>query len=107
MSKAACAVSGYSREAEYEVILYDFYPADGTVFFEQDLTCGFICRLHAIENEAQAKGVRQPRGVVEYPYSNRNHAQGFTIYRPVPEARLTTRSSGRPEFVVSGEPTVH
>ena len=107
MSGAACAAPGCSRAAEYEVILYDFYPADGAVFFERDLTCAFICRLHAIENEARAQGVRQPRGVVEYPYTNRNHAQGLTIYRPVPEAPLTTQSSGRPDFLDGGEPTVH
>lgn len=107
MSGSTCAVSGCSQKAEYEVILYDFYPTDGAVFFEQDFTCPFICRVHAIENEARAKGVRQPRGFVEYPYSNRHRGHGFTIYRPVSEACLAARSSGRPDFVAGGEPTVH
>jgi hypothetical protein len=34
-----------------------------------------------MENEAEAKGERKPRGLVRYPYSNRDNAQGFTIYR--------------------------
>jgi hypothetical protein len=28
--------------------------------------------------------LRRPRGSVEYTYTNRNNAQGFTIYRPLP-----------------------
>jgi hypothetical protein len=27
--------------------------------------------------------LRQPRGEVKYRYTNQNHAQGFTIYRPL------------------------
>lgn len=36
-----------------------------------------------IENEQEAKGLRKPRGSVSYPFSNKHHAQGFTIYRPL------------------------
>jgi len=57
-----CRVKGCTNEAIHEVILYDFYPSDGTVFFEQDHTCAFICAEHAIENEEKARGEREPRG---------------------------------------------
>ncbi len=107
MKAAVCAVGGCNREAEYEVILYDFYPADGTVFFETDLTCPAICRSHAIENEAGANGVRQPRGAVVYPYTNRNRAQGFTIYRPISEAHLSRQFGNLTATLAGDEPTIH
>jgi hypothetical protein len=77
-----CRVEGCGRDADLEVILYDFY-LHGDVFFEQDFTCRYICMKHAIENEAGAEGERKPRGMVMYPYTNRGGAQGFTIYRPI------------------------
>ncbi len=77
-----CSVDGCTRQAVAEVLLYDLYE-DGTIFFEQDFTCPFICTQHMLENERQAKGVRRPRGFVEYPYTNRHSAQGFTLYRPL------------------------
>lgn len=65
-----------------EVFLYDVYPyPEGGVFFEQDYTCPFLCEIHMIENEKKAEGVRQPRGHVRYPHSNKHMANGFTIYR--------------------------
>ena len=79
-----CRVEGCNEPAVYEVMLYDFYPRIGDVFFERDCTCPFICRKHADENEACAQGTRVPRGNVVYPYTNRNRAQGFTIHRPLP-----------------------
>jgi hypothetical protein len=43
---------------------------------------GLLSGMHVEENERLAQGERTPRGWVQYPYySNRNHAQGFTIYR--------------------------
>ena len=80
-----CCVEGCDRPAEFEVILYDFYPyhPGEPVFFEQDFTCPYICAQHAIANETYAKGVREPRGFVEYPYTNQHRAQGFTVYRPL------------------------
>ena len=78
-----CSVKGCTNEAIHEVILYDFYLHDGTVFFEQDYTCPFICAEHATENEEEARGERRPRGDVDYPYTNQHGAQGFTIYRPI------------------------
>jgi hypothetical protein len=62
--------------------VYDLRPT-GTVFFERDFTCPFLCAGHMIENEKKARGVRKPRGSVSYPYSNKEGAQGFTIYRPL------------------------
>jgi len=78
-----CSVSGCTADAVCEVILYDVYLHDGTVFFEQDYTCPYLCAEHVVENEAEAKGERKPRGVVTYPYTNQHAAQGFTIYRPL------------------------
>lgn len=80
MSKK-CSVKGCNQQAVAEVILYDTY-GDGTVFFEQDHTCPFICEHHLIENEEQATGERKPRGYMVYPYTNQEKALGFTIYRP-------------------------
>ena len=77
-----CNVSECQNNAVAEVILYDVYY-DGSVFYEQDTTCPHICAEHLIDNENRAAGVRQPRGSVQYPFSNQNNAQGFTIYRPL------------------------
>lgn len=77
-----CSVCG--KKADVEVFLYDVYPHQGdaaSVFFEQDFTCSHLCFEHMAENENRAKGTRKPRGTVDYPYSNRNGAQGFTVYR--------------------------
>lgn len=78
-----CSVKGCGKDATSEVILFDVYTHDGTVFFEQDFTCPYLCAEHVVENERKARGVRKPRGVVHYPYTNRHSAQGFTVYRPL------------------------
>ena len=80
-----CSVDGCEREAAFEVILYDFYASvsRAEVFSEQDFTCPYICEARATENENGAQGERKPRGVVQYPYTNRHQAQGFTIYSPI------------------------
>jgi hypothetical protein len=80
-----CRAPGCTNNADVEVILYDLYlyGETGDVFFERDYTCPFLCSLHMTENEEQARGERKPRATVRYPYTNRNGAQGFTIYRPL------------------------
>ena len=78
-----CRVPGCTNQADLEVILYDFYVDDPSVFFQQDSTCPYICLTHAAENEQGMRGVRQPRGGASYPYTNRHGALGFTIYRPL------------------------
>jgi hypothetical protein len=80
---ANCCVKGCNEQAVFQVILYDFYPHDGELFSEKDITCPFICTGHAIENEQSAKGERKPRGSVDYQYTNQHGAQGFTIYQPI------------------------
>jgi len=68
--------------AEFEVFLYDVYTkGEPQVFFERDTTCPFLCPEHMVENEENVRGVRAPRGSAMYPYSNKNGALGFTIYR--------------------------
>jgi HJR/Mrr/RecB family endonuclease len=80
-----CSAQGCASPAEFEVYLYDFYelPDGDEEFFEQDLTCPFLCESHVEENERLAKGERTPRSVVRYPHSNRSGAQGYTKYQPV------------------------
>jgi hypothetical protein len=86
-----CGVEGCENLAACEVILYDIYFDSGEVFFERDITCPYVCQKHMIGNERQAYSYeetrcpprRQPRGTVHYPFTNKNHAQGFTIYRPI------------------------
>jgi len=78
-----CSVKGCDKKAMVEVILYDVYPSAGHVFFERDFTCPFLCLEHMVENEERAKGERKPRGLVEYPFTNLQRAQGFTIYLPL------------------------
>lgn len=81
----SCAVEGCRNAAEFEVYLYDFYPSYNEEFFEQDYTCPFLCGAHMEENEARAEGVREPRGYVNYPYTNQHDAQGYTKYAPLVE----------------------
>jgi hypothetical protein len=80
-----CRVHGCDKKAEFEAILYDVYPypAFADVFFQQDFTCPYLCAEHMVQNEVHSKGIRQPRGHVHYPFTNRHEAQGFTIYRPL------------------------
>ncbi len=89
MPTPTCAAEGCSSPAAFEVILYDFYPdlAGEEVFWERDFTCPYLCHRHVRENEQSAQGERAPRGFVEYKHTNRGHAQGFTIYRPLHPSR--------------------
>jgi len=82
MSGHNCSVPNCSEKAAVEVILYDVYDT-GEVFFEQDSTCPYLCHGHVAENEASIQGNRVPGNTVNYKYSNRHSAQGFTIYRPI------------------------
>ncbi len=77
-----CKVPDCKREAYCEVLLYDVYPY-GSVFLERDYSCSYLCTDHMIENEERAEGIREPRGRVFYPFTNRGDAQGFSIYRPL------------------------
>jgi hypothetical protein len=79
----SCSVPDCARFAEFEVYLYDYYPSQNIEFFEQDYTCPFLCSDHMDENEREAKGERKPRGFVNYPFSNKTHAQGYTKYAPI------------------------
>jgi hypothetical protein len=110
VQEVRCGVEGCANLPAYEVILYDIYLDSGEVFFEQDLTCPYLCSRHMIENERQAYSLeeihppapgavrkigeimqntrecppnRRPRGFVHYPHTNKNCAQGFTINRPI------------------------
>jgi hypothetical protein len=80
-----CSVEDCGKDADCEVILYDIY-SEGTVYFERDYTCPYLCTEHVVENEKQARGDRRPRGCVQYPHSNKHGAQGFTIYKPLAAA---------------------
>jgi hypothetical protein len=82
-NKSKCSVDGCGKDACVEVILYDVYTDMRDVFFEQDYTCPYLCGDHLVENEVGIRGERKPRGASRYPFSNKESAQGFTIYRPL------------------------
>jgi hypothetical protein len=91
--------------------IYELSIRTAEVFFEQDYTCPYLCTHHLFENERGAirdwspleppsgpvslqeiretlvlpilSGQREARGGVSYPYTNRDTAQGFSIYRPI------------------------
>src|SRR3954466_7408309 len=79
-----CSVPGCTREAYAIPYLFDIYE-DGGIFLQQDKTCPFICQAHLAENEIAAKGIRKPRGLVKYLYTNKKGARGFTVYGPTAE----------------------
>jgi len=76
-----CCIPGCGLLAAVEVFLYDVYPEEQMLFFEQDMTCPYLCWSHLAENEEEAQGERKPRGYVQYPYTNRQGALGWSIYR--------------------------
>ena len=76
-----CCVDGCENVADYEVILYDYYPRFKETFCEQDYTCPFLCQQHVDINEQQAKGSKAPRETTTYPYTNQHNAQGHSKYR--------------------------
>lgn len=75
-----CCVEGCTNLADYEVVLYDYYPNLDETFCEQDFTCPFLCQKHLDENEKGAKGFKRPREVMIYPYTNKHNAQGHSRY---------------------------
>lgn len=77
-----CSVAGCEKPAAVEVRLFDIYLGyDPEIFDKRDFTCPFLCADHLAENEATAAGKREPRGFVQYRYTNRDRAQGFSTYR--------------------------
>lgn len=79
-----CSVEGCSAAADFEVRLFDIYlHSPPKVFDDLDFTCPYLCAEHMAQNESEAQGERRPRGTVSYPFTNRQRAQGFTIYRPL------------------------
>ena len=80
-----CQAPGCTRDADYEVFLYDFDLRTGQreIVSEQDPTCPFICERHAAENEDAAQGQRTNRAAMIYPYTNQLGAPGISIYRPL------------------------
>jgi hypothetical protein len=74
-----CSVENCNSEADYEVVLYDYYLSYSETFYEQDYTCPFICQKHLEENENKAQGERRPRGYVHYPFTNIIQLKKFTL----------------------------
>ncbi|MBI2426895.1 MAG: hypothetical protein HYV34_03525 [Candidatus Kerfeldbacteria bacterium] len=70
------------------MILYDYYIQLGEVFFKQDFTCPWLCQQHVDENERRARGDRKPRGITHYPHTNREGAQGMSLYFPINEEEV-------------------
>jgi hypothetical protein len=90
----SCSVENCNSIADFEVVLYDFYPISSSAFYEQDFTCPFICERHMEENEEKAEGERIPRGTVYYPYTNKHSAQGYSKYNPLEEVYPLMFNSG-------------
>lgn len=78
-----CRVNGCNSPATVKVFLHDEYQNPQDVFHEQDKHCPYLCDQHMQENELNAVGVREPRGVVEYPYTNQRHANGWSVYEAI------------------------
>ncbi|WP_255080783.1 restriction endonuclease [Lacihabitans sp. CCS-44] len=78
-----CSVECCTNPAKFEVVLYDFYKSYNETFYEQDYTCPFLCEEHLEMNESQAVGERIPRGHVDYPFTNKHGAQGYSKYNPI------------------------
>jgi hypothetical protein len=81
-----CSVDGCPNLADYRVMLYDFEPIVGAIRFEADLSCPYLCREHAADNEEQAHGTRGTHARVTYPYTNRAGEHGVSIYLDLPSA---------------------
>lgn len=95
-----CAAPNCERNAEFEVYLYDYYYEIDDEFFEQDFTCPFLCLFHMEQNEREAIGIRRPRGMMHYPFTNKGHGQGYSRYAPLSEVfpimySATTRTHGQ------------
>jgi hypothetical protein len=82
-ASTSCSVDGCARNAEYEVYLYDYYESLQEEFYEQDYTCPFLCDAHMEQNEQEMTGVRAPRMSPDYPFTNRQGAQGYAKYAPL------------------------
>lgn len=78
-----CSVSECAETPFVEVILYDYYDFAKETFYQQHYICPFLCEKHMNINEEKAVGERMPRGIVQYPYSNKDGAQGFSKYMPL------------------------
>jgi hypothetical protein len=76
-----CAVEGCPNLAAYEVVHYSFDLEEGAAIFETDEGCPYICVEHAIDNERRAVGMKAADTIVDYPYTNRWHAPGISVYR--------------------------
>ena len=114
-NQVKCSVDGCGNTAEFEVILYDIYMGSNIFFerdftcpflcfdhvIENEKTVKMFPKdesnqshLGTSLNEILEEGfpdlvsagtTRTYRDVYHYPYSNKNRAQGFTIYRPLKE----------------------
>lgn len=80
MENPKCSVENCKNEANYKVFLYDYYAHSAEQFYEQDITCPYLCNSHKEDNEEKAEGVKTPRAYVDYPYTNQHKAQGYTKY---------------------------
>lgn len=75
-----CSVDGCPSLADYRVMLYAFDTIGGAIRFEPDLSCPYLCREHAADNEQQARGERGTDARVVYPYTNKGGEHGLSLY---------------------------
>lgn len=86
-----CNVPNCNNQADYLVLLTDFYRDSEDIFVKIDVTCPFLCKQHKEENELKAIGSKKPRDVTRYPYSNQNEAQGVTKYIPLKQMKTLSK----------------
>ena len=77
---AYCAFSPSPSLADHRVLLYAFDTIGGAIRFEPDLSCPYLCREHAADNEQRARGERGTDVRVVYPYTNQGGEHGLSIY---------------------------
>ena len=81
--KPICSVSDCRKVAVCKVFRQDFDIAGGEPICDPDDSCPYLCREHLTENEQQAKGIRNLRGLVTYPHTNKLKLKGVSIYMPL------------------------
>lgn len=81
--KPICSVSGCRNVAACEVFRQNMDLPAGECRCDRDDSCPYLCRKHITENERLAKGVREQKGRVIYPYTNQRKLMGFSVYMPL------------------------
>lgn len=86
MNNEICSVEGCDSLAVVKAFRFDKYE-DGRIFKVLDAHCSFLCEEHLKENEKLAKGKREPRSTITYPYTKQYDELGYTKYEDIKTGR--------------------